>query len=98
MGHSLLALAALAAVAIASPASIAITFHGSAKSVRDFSLTAPAAGVPVPIPVLPRWHGQDFSVVPQFSVQGPFMRLPEGRFILPRLFPLPRDLDRDFDP
>ncbi len=46
---------------------------------------------------LPRWDGHDFSIVPRTRIEVPIRQLPEGRFE-PIKVPLPRDLDRDFDP
>ncbi|GEM_PF-5200017 len=46
---------------------------------------------------LPQWHGQDFSIVPSSWISIPLKELPVGWFP-PKIYPLPRDLDRDFDP
>ena len=46
---------------------------------------------------LPRWDGRDFSIVPQGRIELPTKELPVGWYP-PKIYPLPRDLDRDFDP
>src|SRR3989338_1129440 len=45
---------------------------------------------------LPQWHGQDFSIVPSGWVSIPLKELPVGWYP-PKIYPLPRDLDRDFE-
>jgi hypothetical protein len=68
-------------------------FQSQPSPVRDFSVG------PVIIGNFAVRQVQDFSVIPDIRIWHPFpVSLPEGKFIPPRCIPLPRDLDRDFDP
>jgi len=75
-------------------------FNSAGASLGIKSGTKIAAGPSIqtgPLAVgLPQWNGQDFSIVPSGWISIPLKELPVGWYP-PKIYPLPRDLDRDFE-